>query len=249
MFCLMIMISELLLFVTGCKKDKEINPDNPTPIVTVTDIDGYIYHTVKIGTQVWMDENLKVLKYRNGDIIGTTIPDTLDITTGNEPKYQWASCGVEDSVATYGRLYTWYAATDSRNVCPVGWHVPSDAEWTTAEDYLIAHGYNFDGTKTGNKIAKAMATKTNWLSSTEIGSVGNNDYPDYQNKSGFNALPGGYRNTEGAFLNAGISDDWWCSDDSSSGNAWFRNLYNSYNDVYRDNYAKGSGFSVRCLKD
>jgi uncharacterized protein (TIGR02145 family) len=240
-----IVIVVFLLFAISCKKDSE----NNTVAATVTDIDGNVYHTLIIGTQVWMVENLKVIKYRNGDLIGTTAPDTLDITGENEPKYHWASSGFEDSVATYGRLYTWYAVTDCRNVCPSGWHVPSDVEWTTTEEYLITNGYNYDGTTTGNNIAKSMADKTNWFLSTNPGSVGNTDYPTYRNKSGFTALPGGYRSSEGTFLNTGISNDWWCSTDSSSNNAWFRNLYYSYSDVFRSNYAKSSGFSVRCLRD
>jgi uncharacterized protein (TIGR02145 family) len=240
-----IIIATFILSAFGCRKDSE----NITEVATVTDIDGNVYPTLTIGTQVWMAENLKAIKYRNGDLIGTTEPDTLDITNEDEPKYQWASTGVEDSVATYGRLYTWYAATDSRNLCPIGWHVPSDVEWTTTEDYLIAHGYNYDGTTTGNNIAKSMADKTNWLFSANAGAVGNTDYPAYRNKSGFTALPGGYRSSGGAFLNIGISDDWWCSTDSSSNNGWFRNLYNSYTDVYRQSYDKSSGFSVRCLRD
>jgi uncharacterized protein (TIGR02145 family) len=241
-----IIIAAFILFAISCKK---VSENNLAAAATVTDIDGNVYQTVAIGKQVWMAENLKVTKYRNGDLIGTTVPETLDITGQNEPKYQWASTGVEDSVAIYGRLYTWYAVTDYRNVCPNGWHVPSDVEWTTTEDYLIAHGYNYDGTTTGNSIAKSMADKTNWILSTNAGAVGNRDYPTYRNKSGFTALPGGFRSSEGAFLNTGISDDWWCSTDSNSSNAWFRNLYNSYSDVYRDNYAKSSGFSVRCVRD
>src|SRR4029078_12512714 len=122
-------VGVFLILVISCKKDNE------TP-ATVTDIDGNVYHTVTIGTQVWMVENLKTTKYRNGDLIGTTIPATLDISSESTPKYQWAYKGEESNVATYGRLYTWYAVADSRNVCPTGWHVPSDAEWTTLTTYL-----------------------------------------------------------------------------------------------------------------
>ena len=103
---------------------------------TVPDIDGNVYNTVTIGTQVWMAENLKTTKYRNGDLIGTTTPATLDISGESYTKYQWAYDGNESNVATYGRLYTWYAVTDTRNVCPTGWHVPTDAEWTTLTTFL-----------------------------------------------------------------------------------------------------------------
>ena len=104
--------------------------------LTVTDIDGNVYQTVTIGTQVWMKENLKVTKYCNGDVIGTTTPASLDISGEDTPKYQWAPNGDESNVAVYGRLYTWHAVTDSRNVCPTGWHLPDDAEWATLTTFL-----------------------------------------------------------------------------------------------------------------
>ena len=107
---------------------------------SVKDIDGNIYRTITIGTQVWMAENLKTTRYRNGDLIGTTTPATLVIEGESAPKYQWAYDGNESNVATYGRLYTWYVATDSRNVCPIGWHVPTDAEWTVLTEFTALPG-------------------------------------------------------------------------------------------------------------
>ena len=98
---------------------------------------------IPVGSQVWMAENLKTTMYRNGDLVGTTTPATLDITSENIPKYQWAYDGIESNVATYDRLYTWYAVTDSRNICPTGWHVPSDAVWITLIDYLKNNGYGY----------------------------------------------------------------------------------------------------------
>ena len=105
--------------------------------LTISDIDGNVYKIIKLGDQWWMAENLKVTKYSNGDLIGTTIPATLDILGESTPKYQWAYDGNENNVSTYGRLYSWYAATDNRNVCPAGWHVPGDSEWTILTDYLL----------------------------------------------------------------------------------------------------------------
>jgi hypothetical protein len=112
----------LLVFITSCDK----NPPEP---LTVTDIDGNVYHTVKIYQQVWMVENLRTTRYNNGDPIETTSPVTRDIGLEDGPKYQWAHGGVEAHVEKYGRLYTWYAVTDDRNVCPDGWRVPWDADW------------------------------------------------------------------------------------------------------------------------
>lgn len=110
---------------------------------------------MQIGTQVWMVENLKTTKYNNGDFIGTTSPTTLNIEAESSPKYQWAYDSNENNVSTYGRLYTWFATTDSRNICPTGWHIPTDAEWTTLVNFLggeneagnnlneIGHNYDF----------------------------------------------------------------------------------------------------------
>src|SRR5208283_1067517 len=94
------------------------------------------YHTVVIGTQKWMIEDLKTTRYRNGDLIDTTT--RVELRPGDEiaPKYQWADSGNDGNIATYGRLYTWYAITDNRNVCPTDWHVPTDAEWTTLVNFL-----------------------------------------------------------------------------------------------------------------
>jgi len=127
---LLLGICVLLMFSSSCKKDVVSNNQ------TVTDIDGNIYHILTIGTQVWMAENLKTTRYRNGDSIGTTSPATLDLTDELTPKHQWAYDGNKINAVTYGRLYTWYAINDSRNICPTGWHIPTDAEWTTLTDFL-----------------------------------------------------------------------------------------------------------------
>ena len=97
----------------------------------VTDIDGNAYKTVKIGNQVWMAENLRTTHYRNGDPILTTVPDTLDYRSEVEPKYLFVFNNDEKKAPIYGRLYTWFVATDSRNICPEGWHIP------TIEEYKI----------------------------------------------------------------------------------------------------------------
>jgi uncharacterized protein (TIGR02145 family) len=215
----------------------------------IKDIDGNLYSTVKIGTQVWMAENLKTTKYSNGDLIGTTTPATLNISAETAPKYQWAYNGSESNVATYGRLYTFYAVTDNRNIAPKGWHVATDAEWTTMENYLMANGYNYDSTFTGNKYAKAMASTAGWAVSTNTGAVGNTDFQSYRNKSGFSAVPGGYRFDDGTFTNIGDHSFWWSSTEYSSTDAWYRLAYYYTSNVDRISYTKSFGFSVRCIKD
>jgi len=218
------------------------NTDN-----TVTDIDGNVYHTVTIGNQTWMVENLKTTRYRNGEFIGTTTPATKDIYSETTPRYQWAYYGVESYVAKYGRLYTWYAATDTRKLAPAGWHLPTDAEWTTLETYLIANGYNYDGTTTGNKIAKALAATTDWNTYTETGTIG--DDLTKNNSSSFTALSGGYRYYNGTFYSIGYTGNWWSSTENYTTTARGRILFHSRADLGRDIGGKRDGRSVRCIKD
>jgi uncharacterized protein (TIGR02145 family) len=216
----------------------------------VADADGNIYSTVRIGSQIWMAENLRTTKFRNGDLIGTTTPATLDITGETSPKYQWAYNGNESNVTTYGRLYTWYAVTDTRNVCPTGWHMPSDGEWTTLENFLIANMYNYDGTTTGNKYAKSLASTSGWTVTSTTGAVGNTDYPGKRNATGFTALPGGYRDIDGTFGYIVSSGIWWSATESDATTAWSSCL--DYSDINVTRYSDTSekcGFSVRCVRD
>jgi len=195
----------------------------------LSDIDGNVYQVVTIGTQVWMVENLKTTKYRNGDIIGTTIPATLDISSENQPEYQWVYDGNEINVDSYGRLYTWYAATDSGKICPTGWHVPSDAEWDTLIDYL-------GGALVAGCYLKE-AGKEHWDS--EIGN----------NASGFTALPGGMRLTDGIFYAIGWLGNWWSVTEVDTTIARARNLSSDEYVAFTAEYPKGLGVSIRCVKD
>lgn len=216
----------------------------------VNDVDGNMYKTITIRNQIWMAENLKVIHYRNGDAIVTTSPATLDIRGESTPKYQWAFAGDESNVATYGRLYTWYAITDSRGVCPAGWHLPTHEEWATIGDYLNTNGYNYDGSATDYNIGKALASTNNWAFSTNIGSVGNTDYPTYRNKSGFTALPGGERLVYGGFSGILGYGYWWSSTSTDNTNiALIRMLSFSNNSIGRAACYKIEGMSVRCIKD
>jgi uncharacterized protein (TIGR02145 family) len=226
----------IALLATGLAAQEKKN-DAPVGN-TVTDIDGNVYKTVTIGSQVWMAENLKTTRYRNGDVIGTTSPALLDISRERAPKYQWVYVGWHSDLATYGRLYTWYAVTDSRNIAPAGWHVPTDAEWTTLTDCLGGESV------AGGKLKETGTT--HWKSPNT----------DASNESGFTALPGGLRWATGAFEGDGnFNGDghhggcWW----SSSGNninAWSRTLVYLNSKLLREDiHSKSSGFSVRCVKD
>jgi uncharacterized protein (TIGR02145 family) len=205
----------------------------------VIDVDSNIYHTIKIGSQVWMQENLKTTRYNNGDIIGTTTPATLGIASETSPKYQWPNSGDgndSSNVAIYGRLYTWYAVTDIRNVCPTGWHVPSNDEWHVLSNYLGGD------TVAGGKLKESGTS--HWL------------YPDdgATNESGFTALPGGCRwpprdESHGdRFAQPGSFAFWWTSTEFGVIEAYGWHLQESY-DWYESWYHKAYGNSVRCIKD
>lgn len=119
----------VILQTSSCGKDV-------SPSETVTDIDGNVYQTVRLGQQTWMSENLKVTKYRNGSLVGTTSTPDQDISSEIDPAYQWPYNGIASNADKYGRLYTVPAMLDSRGVCPAGWHVPTDNEWTVLTDFL-----------------------------------------------------------------------------------------------------------------
>jgi uncharacterized protein (TIGR02145 family) len=244
MILIKIMLCVVLLFIVGLIRIQA---------QTVTDIDGNVYNTVTIGTQVWMKENLKTTKYNdNTSIPLVTIHSAwVALTT---PGYCWYNNDAAANKTTYGALYNWYAvdatSNGGKNVCPTGWHVPTDNEWTTMENYLIANGYNYDGTITGNKYAKAMASASGWSSYSGVGTVGNTDYPAKRNATGFTALPGGYRWDPEEFINIGSYGSWWSSSEVISTYAWSRYIFCGSEIVSRISFfGKSNGFSVRCLRD
>jgi uncharacterized protein (TIGR02145 family) len=204
---------------------------NFTTLGTVSDFENNVYETAKIGNQVWMASNLKTAHYLNGDAIPTTSPATKDINAETSPKYQWAYDGNETNAATYGRLYTWYAVTDSRKVCPTGWHIPTDAEWAILTNYLGGESI------AGGKLKESGTA--HWTSpNTEA-----------TNETGFKALPAGYRYETSAFSQIGNFSNWWSSTEYGTGNAWDIGLAYNSKGVGRSNHAMDNGFSVRCIKD
>ena len=216
--------------------------------LTSINYNGHTYELVEIGSQCWFKENLKTTTYSDGTPIDYPVSNAVwkINTTG---AYAWYNGDSATYDSSYGKLYNWYAVGNSAGLCPTGWHVPSDAEWTALGSYLEANGYNYDGSTTGNKYAKAMADTVGWNIQTGVGVVGNTDYPTYRNKSGFSALPGGYRSTLGYYKRIGINGYWWSSTTPNSYDAWYRSLSDYYSSVYRSNWHKYHGASVRCLKD
>ena len=200
---------------------------NPGAGVT---FDGYTYASVILGNgQEWMAENLRTTSYANGDPIPNVIDATQwqNLTTG-----AWAHFSNDSQYENpYGKLYNWYTVDDPRNVCPTGWHVPTDAEYSLLTDYLG-----------GELVAggKMKSTGTQYWFSPNA---------DATNESGFSGLPGGYRFNDGTFHLIGISGYWWSSSENGTTNAWTRFLVYSGGGVGRDDGSKGGGYSVRCLRD
>jgi len=196
---------------------------------TVVDIDGNIYHTVKIGTQTWTVENLKVTRYRNGD----TIPNVKDykswsyLTSG-------AYCDYKNDITeakVYGKLYNWYTVIDKRAIAPKGWHVATYADLKTLTDFLGGHR------KAGGKLKET--TSLHWINPNKKAS----------NSSGFLALPGGYRFYNGKFGFIGESGAWWLATEYDATEAWSICIHYSDSDVIELGGVKANGFSVRCVKD
>ena len=207
---------------------------------TVTDIDGNVYQTVKIGEQWWMMENLRVTHYRNGE----PIPHVTDggIWTG---LYYGAYCEYNNDTAdvrTYGRLYNWYAVDDGRSLAPEGWHVPTDDDWKQLEMYLgmsqvQADTVGWRGTDEGGKLKEAGTT--HWTS-PNTGAT---------NASHFTALPGGYRGSLGGYYDRAVYTGFWSSTWRYPPSALLRGLscYDSL--VNRDDSDKRGGHSIRCVWD
>ena len=210
---------------------------------SVTDIDGNKYHAVTIGHQTWLVENLRTTRYNDG----TLIPNVTGGVLTTPGYYYFANTA--SNKTKYGALYNWYTVdtANSKKIAPAGWHVPTDAEWDTLQNYCITNGYNYDGTKTDNKIAKALAATMDWLSTTATGVPGNNLATN--NLSGFFALPGGYRSRYGDFVGIGYFVGWWSTSASDASNSLYRSLDNTRDYLYRGPDLKCCGFSVRLVRD
>ena len=210
----------LILLAVACKKKED-------PI-TVTDIDGNIYKTVNIGSQIWLKENLRTTKYSNGDPIPEITSGTqwMNLTSGAYCNYN-NDPGFAD---TYGLLYNWYAVKDPKNICPAGWHVPSESEWTSLIDFLGGEDV------AGGKL-KEKGT-AHWIS-PNTGAV---------DSYGFTARSSGNR-LGGIFNQPGYYASWWSSTEKDLSDAWIITLINSKIQSYLEDAYKTDGFSVRCLKD
>jgi uncharacterized protein (TIGR02145 family) len=195
---------------------------------TITDLEGNVYTTVNIGTQVWMTSNLRSTKFRDG----TSIPLVTDNTNWanlSTPAYCWYNNDPSNK-GTYGALYNWYTVNTSK-VCPTGWHVPTDTEWSALIDYL-------GGETTVGGTLKEIGTSHWQTPNTNATDV-----------AGFKALPGGYRYNQGSFSGVGSSANWWSAPEFSTSLAWYRYVNYNNNFVGNGGSFKYNGFSIRCLKD
>jgi len=212
--------------ISGTAYGNEVSLIIPFPYY---DIDGNGYDTVHIGTQTWMKENLKVTHYSNGEVIPNVTDNTTwsNLATGAYCNYN----NDVNNVITYGNLYNWFTVVDSRNLCPTGWHVPNDAEWTTLSNYL--GGYNI----AGGKLKEAGLA--HW----------NSPNTDATNETGFTSLPGGSRNNVGTYLGIGNYGYWWTTTPNVSVLVYGRFMNYNNSDIYGISDVWSNGYSVRCLKN
>jgi len=207
---------------------------------SVTDIDGNTYNTVEIGSQIWMQENLKTTRYKNGTVIPTGLSNVDWQNTTNGACSDYNNDTANTSV--YGKLYNWYAVADPAGLCPAGWHEPEDWEWNMLVKYIYPTADTICISCSQSAFAGGAMK--------EIG-LAHWNFPNTgaTNNSGFTSLPGGLRNVTGAYNSIGNYGNWWSASSYSATDAYQRfQLYNNSN-IYRYRDYKSNGYSVRCVKD
>jgi len=213
-------------------------------VFPVYDYDGNGYDTVVIGMQVWLKQNMRTLRYSNGD--------SLEFVEeyNKWPQLMEGGCSYYDNdknnADTFGLLYNYYAVKDSRNICPVGWHVPSVSEWDTLIEYLARSNFGFNGD--GEDIAKSLASAYGWISdNTTSGTVGHDQ--QLNNLTGFSATPSGHRVGWGVFGEKGKQAIYWSSSLYYKYAAYYYSISYKYSYLSRNTSTFNSGFAIRCIKD
>jgi len=213
---------------------------------SVTDSEGNEYHTISIGSQTWMVENLSVTKFRNGEAI-PSVTDNGEWEKLKTPAQCAYNTNTEtNSIHKFGRLYNYFAVKDARNIAPEGWHVATTADWNELSDYLETN------MGVSDSIAQAIASKTDWSESQFLKSIGSLDpetYMSVNNTSGFAALPSGIRADYGQFTSVGVYCAWWVNAGTSGDDAFFRSLNNYGATIGQNQFNQSFGLSVRCVKD
>jgi uncharacterized protein (TIGR02145 family) len=217
---------------------------------TMTDIDGNAYTTISIGNQEWTVENLRVTKFNNGVPIPKVVDDAAWTSLTTPGFCYHTSTANADSVHKFGALYNWYAVSTGK-LAPAGWHVPNEEEWKFLVNYLVANNYNWDGAIWENKVAKSLAATTDWIitqgTTAGSGSIGND--LTRNNRSGFSALPGGYRSGPGKYTNVGLYGYWWSATERDANSARLRYLDCNDTQLSMNTDNKNCGFSVRLVRD
>jgi uncharacterized protein (TIGR02145 family) len=222
LFLFSLVVGSFLLFLPRCSK-------SDSPPAPVTDVDGNVYMTVRIGEQIWMAENLKTTKLSDGTGI-SLVSDPAGWNELDTPGLCWYNNDGDSIKKIYGALYNFYAAA-SGNLCPAGWHVPSDDDWQKLRDFL-------GDTLTGGGRLKEDGTM-HW-ETPNTGAV---------NNTGFTALPAGIRYFEGSFASLSYFTSFWSSTEYDNNKGWYFSLYYSDAAAQMNRTSKKDGLSVRCIKD
>jgi len=210
-----------IVLLNSCNKESN---KNDTPI-SVSDVDGNVYNTLTIGTQVWMRQNLKTTHYQNGDSIIEIIDNAQWL---NDKKGAFCNYNNDiENVDTFGHLYNWYAVNNPNGLCPSGWHIPSDSEWNILVNYL------------GGQSIAGGATK-------EI-SIWDMPNTDATNSSELTVIPAGGRYENGIYSGLYQYAAFWSSTEYDSTDSWYDNMNFNNAQVYRYFYPKSAGYSCRCI--
>jgi uncharacterized protein (TIGR02145 family) len=224
---LLILLTFIFLLFSKSHNKGKSNAGNGNNIVT--DIDGNTYNPITIGKQIWLSENLKTTRFNDS----TNIINVKENTVWAEmktPAFCWYNNDLNANRKSYGALYNWNAVKYDK-LCPKGWHVPGNQEWSVLIDYL------------GGESTAGGKLKESEVSFWDKRSRGTNE-------SGFSAVPSGYRYIDGIFHDKGRNETWWSSTETSSTNAFSILVNYGGNNIYRINYYdKNHGFSVRCIRD
>lgn len=236
-------VLSVMLMAASCEEPVDVKP--APEYSTMSDVQGNVYKTVKIGGKWWMAENLRTTVKRDSSEIAnlSNIQEWSQATSPALCDYD----NIKENAATYGHLYNWYALTDSLSIAPEGWHVPSDAEWKELERELgmdegSANAMGWRGAEEGNKLK--VQAPAGWTRLTGDPVWGNNE-------SGFSALAGSCRLPDGKFGNPGLfaTGFWWSNTPQGLDKAYYRYLDKSNTNIYRNTTDKNYGFSVRLVKD
>ena len=256
-FCLIIS-TLLLLCISSCEKPFHKRHIYETIPDAVTDVDGNHYDAVRIGDQVWMKQNLRTTRYADGtEIPQSTFASSYTPLAEKKP-YRWAPNNMDINVQKFGWLYNWRAVMrDSigsdlnpsgvQGICPDGWHVPSDAEWTQLTDYVGSDRKMRCWPSADFSIAKSLSAQTDWNPAFDKCDVGND--LSRNNATGFSALPAGNADFTNQFVNMLDWAYFWTSSYGSNAGAYVRMIQTDYEGVNNITKHISSGLSVRCVKD